>query len=301
MVIIVTRASKGSPLSFDEVDANFTNLQGAVADSLTASVASGVSAANAGVSAAAALDSKTVSLAQATASSVSATTSTTQATAAAASSANAVAARDLSIAAWAASMAPAEVLPSISKSIHFGTIVKSIIYDTSKDSDSGAWRKRCTDKSWYNETIYGTWRGQAANEAACRAISGAVTNDFYQNTTDGKYYALSAGAGQVEVFRGNSREFPEQVAVVAEASRVVLYDLTQPGTPMFLVFKSAANSMLQNSISSIASLNSNLIIGTGVGAFSINFIADSAVLYSTAADKKFIGNISARNGANGYV
>jgi hypothetical protein len=284
MVIIVTRASKGSPLSFDEVDANFTNLQGAVADSLTASVASGVSAANAGVSAAAALDSKTVSLAQATASSV-----------------NAVAARDLSIAAWAASMAPAEVLPSISKSIHFGTIVKSIIYDTSKDSDSGAWRKRCTDKSWYNETIYGTWRGQAANEAACRAISGAVTNDFYQNTTDGKYYALSAGAGQVEVFRGNSREFPEQVAVVAEASRVVLYDLTQPGTPMFLVFKSAANSMLQNSISSIASLNSNLIIGTGVGAFSINFIADSAVLYSTAADKKFIGNISARNGANGYV
>ena len=152
--------------------------------------------------------------------------------------AQAATARDQANAAWAAAMSPAETLPAISKSIHSGAIVKAIIYDTGKDSDGGAWRKRCADKSWYNEALgfTGTWRNQLATTAAAWAISGAAAGDGFQNTTDGKYYVLTGTTTASEIFRGNVREFPEQVAIVAESARVVIYDLTQVGTPMWMVF-----------------------------------------------------------------
>ena len=178
-------------------------------------------------------------------------------------------ARDASVQAWAASMAPAETLPAISKSIHSGTIVKTFLYDTSKDSDGGAWRKRCTDKSWYTESINGVWLGQAATAAAAWIISGAATGAYFQNTTDGKFYALGASSPAVsEVFRGNVREFPEQVAIVAEAARFIIYDLTQVGTPMWMVFVSVASDSVllflshQTSvITSVFALNGKITIG----------------------------------------
>ena len=39
------------------------------------------------------------------------------------------------------------------------TAVDVFVYDTSKDSDGGAWRKRTTDASWYNETLGTATRG----------------------------------------------------------------------------------------------------------------------------------------------
>ena len=33
------------------------------------------------------------------------------------------------------------------------------VYDTRKDSDGGAWRKRCSRTSWYNETLGTAQRG----------------------------------------------------------------------------------------------------------------------------------------------
>jgi hypothetical protein len=33
------------------------------------------------------------------------------------------------------------------------TAVDVFVYDTSKDSDGGAWRKRTQGTSWYNETL----------------------------------------------------------------------------------------------------------------------------------------------------
>lgn len=38
-------------------------------------------------------------------------------------------------------------------------VVAAIIYDTTKDSDGGAWRKRCRHTSWYNETLSTATRG----------------------------------------------------------------------------------------------------------------------------------------------
>ena len=40
-----------------------------------------------------------------------------------------------------------------------GTAVDVFVYDTSLDSDGGAWRKRTSHTSWYNETLNTSTRG----------------------------------------------------------------------------------------------------------------------------------------------
>ena len=192
-----------------------------------------------------------------------------------------------SLATVAATIVSNESLPAISKTLHYGAVVKSIIYDTLKDSDAGAWRKRCVDKSWYNETICtGTWRSQLANLTAAWAVSGAAVGDFYQNTTDGKYYTIGGTSGsptQTEVFRGNVREFPEQVAVMAESSRVIIYDLTQPSCPMWFVFRLSVHfwdgvptslSMLNGKLS-LGSYNTANPLWSGNGLYIYDFITTS--------------------------
>lgn len=232
-------------------------------------------------SVAAAATSESAASASATASSSSAAASSTSASSAAASAQTAQTNADRAITAWNASTSPAETLAAISKTVHSGAIVKAIIYDTSKDSDGGAWRKRCTHTSWYNETLGGTtWLGQAATAAAGWALSGAVTGAYFQNTTDGKFYTLGASSPTVaEVFRGNVREFPAVVAVVAEASRVVIYDLTQVGTPMWRSITYRGVGGL-GSVSSVAALNGVLLCGgtSSLGLIEWRFISDSSVI-----------------------
>lgn len=225
-------------------------------------------------------------------------------TAAASSAAAAVVARDQALAAWAAAMYPAETLPSISKTLHSGAIVKTFIYDTGKDSDGGAWRKRCADKSWYNETICtGTWRSQLTNLAAAWAVTGAAVGDFYQNTTDGKFYMIGGSIGaqtQTEVSRGNVREFPEQVAIVMEYGRVIFYDLTQPNTPMWMVFAGVLSaSWVYVGLSGLAALNGKMWTGSLANGVLIetDFIQDSGWQWYSGSTYTgpILSKISARN------
>ena len=69
-------------------------------------------------------------------------------------------------------------------------VTAMFVYDTSKDSDGGAWTEKCQHTSWYNEPINGKWLGAQASEVAARAVSGATTGDYYQSTTDGRFYRL---------------------------------------------------------------------------------------------------------------
>ena len=50
------------------------------------------------------------------------------------------------------------------------TAVDIFIYDTSKDSDGGAWRKRTTHTSWYNETLNTATRGSRREFPAVAVI-----------------------------------------------------------------------------------------------------------------------------------
>ena len=60
-------------------------------------------------------------------------------------------------------------LSGISSSIS-DTAVDVFVYDTSKDSDGGAWRKRTTHTSWYNETLNTSTRGSRREFPAVAVI-----------------------------------------------------------------------------------------------------------------------------------
>ena len=61
---------------------------------------------------------------------------------------------------------------AISKAI---TAVDVFIYDTSKDSDGGAWRKRCTKTSWFNEPLNTEFRGARREFPAVVVIVATTT------------------------------------------------------------------------------------------------------------------------------
>jgi hypothetical protein len=179
----------------------------------------------------------------------------------------------------------------IDKTVFPGVIVDTFIYDTAKDSDGGAWRKRCSHTSWENETLSGNWLGSAANEAGARAIAGATTNSYYYDTTAAMFYKLNAGSGVTQVYRGSARQFPAQVLITVEAARVVLWDLTQAGTPMWRVFfpstSAGAYSWWYTGASRyatcVAAANGIVVFGTAVdwGLLSIDFVVDVVGAYQT--------------------
>ena len=58
------------------------------------------------------------------------------------------------------------------------------IYDTSKDSDGGAWRKRCQHLSWYNETLNTATRGSTREFPALAGIVVTAATLYIYDLTD---------------------------------------------------------------------------------------------------------------------
>ena len=175
-------------------------------------------------------------------------------------------------------------LAAISQSLHIGAVVKAIVYDTSKDSDGGAWRKRCSDKSWYTETLGGSrWIGQAATISAAWTAAGSATGAVFQASatagpiTSGKYYSADSNTTATEVFRGISREFPAVAGIVAETGRVVIYDLSAAEAPLWAVFSATANYALNSgTITSVAALNGRVVVGMSTQEIELGFVADAS-------------------------
>ena len=63
-----------------------------------------------------------------------------------------------------------------------GTAVDVFVYDTSKDSDGGAWRKRTQNTSWYNETLNTSTRG---SRKEFPAVAVCVAEDHKLTIYDG--------------------------------------------------------------------------------------------------------------------
>lgn len=59
-----------------------------------------------------------------------------------------------------------QVIASLHKSPNAVTAL--FLYDTSKDSDGGAWTEKCQNTSWYNEPLNGAWLNAQINEFAAR-------------------------------------------------------------------------------------------------------------------------------------
>ena len=136
------------------------------------------------------------------------------------------------------------------------TAVDVFIYDTSKDSDGGEWRKRTSHTSWYNETL---------------------------NTAT----------------RGSRREFPAVAVIVAEATKVTIYDGDDPDLPMWMIVTGSNNDYaIETEATSIFALNGVLSIGCGGSGFDlylVKFLEDAAYEYSTGGYRKFVDNIATRS------
>ena len=168
-------------------------------------------------------------------------------------------------------------------------VTAMFIYDTSKDSDGGAWTEKCQHTSWWNEPINGKWLGPQASEAAARAVSGATAGDYFQRSTDGRFYRLNAGSGITEVFRGNKRDFPRLAGIVADLFSVTIYDLTEPGRPMWMRFVgSSGNNIISggSSTNCVFMSNGTMFVGFtgGLGVSAINFPADAATKIGTTGE-----------------
>ena len=197
---------------------------------------------------------------------------------------------------------PLTISDETTASVHFGAVVKVVIDDTSKHSDGGAWRKRTQATSWYTEALGGeVWIGQQATIAAAWTAAQSLPGAVFQATatagplTSGKFYVATSSTTATEVFRGISRDYPDSVLWVAETGRVIGYDLTQPGSPMWMVFASVVPTH-----SSLAVRDGTVFVSSvSSGVLEIVFGADQYKLRIRAnGSTKFGPNpISTRNAA----
>ena len=140
------------------------------------------------------------------------------------------------------------------------TAVDVFVYDTSKDSDGGAWRKRTQGTSWYNETL---------------------------NTST----------------RGSRKEFPAVAVIVAEATKVTIYDGDDPSLPMWMVFNTPPtfSTLIPSSSgtavpSCVSLLNGRLLVGNKTfDLVMVDFSEDTAYKWSNVSKEKSSFNISQRN------
>ena len=143
------------------------------------------------------------------------------------------------------------------------TAVDVFIYDTSQDTDGGAWRHRCAGTSWYREPL---------------------------NTAT----------------RGMRREFPTVAVIVAEASKITIYDGDDPDLPMWMVFNGGASGsglmpLIAGGypITSIFAANAEICAAHGTGLFRCNFVSDSGLNHegSPYSPTRFTTNIAQRSAA----
>ena len=155
-------------------------------------------------------------------------------------------------------------LSAISSSIS-DTAVDVFVYDTRKDSDGGAWRKRTQHTSWYNETLNTSTRGSRKEFPAVAVIV--------------------AESNQVTIYDGDDPDLPMWMVFNQGGSYVASNNL--------IGSTSGTNS-------AISSLNGILSLTTGNEAlYLIKFISDTSQRITNSADREYLGGIGERNSGKG--
>ena len=145
------------------------------------------------------------------------------------------------------------------------TAVDVFIYDTSKDSDGGAWRKRTQDTSWYNETLGTAIRGTRREFPAVAVIV--------------------AEAHEVTIYDGDDPDLPMWMVFNVLG--------TNSGTPSMIGWPSSANTIM----SSISAKNGIIVFGSDGGITEALLIKDDFEILYGPTGWEFGGqwSISQRN------
>jgi trimeric autotransporter adhesin len=161
-------------------------------------------------------------------------------------------------------------LSRVARSIALATdVVAVFVYDTTKDTDGGAWRQKVAHTSWMTEALGTAIRGTRA--------------EFPSKALVVLRWASSAGT-------------------------VTIYDLDDPSCPMWMVFTASGNPGLTPSTSLYVPASSTLIgahgaqgrlyLATGSGLVWVDFIEDKGGIVRRSADINkgvYSQNIVARN------
>ena len=155
-------------------------------------------------------------------------------------------------------------LKTIAKDISDTQAVDVFVYDTRKDSDGGAWRKRTQNTSWYNETLNTSTRG-ARKEFPSVAVIVTESN-------------------KVTIYDGDDPDMPMWMVFDGGARQNMIYGLSDNSQK--------ATKMLNGLLVSVGNDSG----GQG-GTFPISFIADNGYFLSDASNSpyKYNGNIEQRN------
>lgn len=144
---------------------------------------------------------------------------------------------------------------NVSKALHSSpnAITAMFIYDTSKDSDGGAWTQRCQNTSWYNESLSGAWLGaqdsefQARYAGATVSATELVTNgDFSSGTTGwvvGAGWTISDG---IATHTGDTAEYLRQTILSVGATYKVTFTVVSASSPSALIGVYLGGAAIQN-------------------------------------------------------
>jgi len=146
------------------------------------------------------------------------------------------------------------------------TAVDVFVYDTSKDSDGGAWRKRTSHTSWYNETLGTATRGSRKEFPAVAVIV--------------------AEAAKVTIYDGDDPDLPMWMVLNADSSDPTKYAIVRS---------------VGKTISSLYALNGIICDPVSFnGLFYQNFAEDACYRVNTT-NTIFGGNIVNRNGGMNFA
>jgi len=154
------------------------------------------------------------------------------------------------------------------------TAVDVFVYDTRKDSDGGAWRKRTQNISWYNETLGTATRGSRKDFPAVAVI------------------VAESNPNKVTIYDGDDPDLPMWM----------VFSTSTGSGATDANFLAVAGQTL----SSVAMLNGDLCIGfpsgNGWGISRVNFVSDSQFWYWTSATlfAQVKNTVAERNAQNGY-
>ena len=99
-----------------------------------------------------------------------------------------------------------ETLAAILQTPNANTITDVFLYDTSKDSDGGAWRERTSHTSWYNETLDTATRGSTKEFPAVALIVAETDKVMIYDATDSSYPMWMVFNAGVQYAIGNSTD-----------------------------------------------------------------------------------------------
>ena len=157
-------------------------------------------------------------------------------------------------------------LSAISASIS-DTAVDVFVYDTSKDSDGGAWRKRTQHTSWYNETLNTATRGSRREFPSVAVIVAEVE--------------------KLTIYDGDDPDLPMWMVFLSPST-----------TPYNLI------PNVSGDITSIAALNGKISLGYhhnyGLGVW--DFISEFCICaWRENSRLQYAGTIAERNGQKGTI